>query len=144
MRRAFSEMNREAEQALEVMAIVVGAVFFAIGAYWSFDAVQFFRASERTEGIVTEQRELHWVWIDFTTPDGEQYGFDQKVMNARIGDRVDVRYLPEAPWRDASVDSFEALFGFGAAFTAGGLGSIVLGIGRVRRRRRRVGANTAP
>jgi hypothetical protein len=136
MRRQFSEMNRDVEPVLEVMAIVVGAVFLAIGAYWSFDTVQFVRASERTEGTVTEQREFHWVWVDFTTPDGEHYGYEQKAKNARIGDRVGVRYLPHAPWRDASMDSLEALYGFGATFTAAGLGGIGLGAGRLRRRRR--------
>lgn len=100
---------------------VLGGLFGAVGLMivfgvlaWSLDTYRFVKGSTATEGVVVALNAggSH-PQIKFTTADGKEIEYAQNglIGGYRVGDRATVLYDPQNP-REASVDTFGALWGF--------------------------------
>ncbi|PCE21534.1 DUF3592 domain-containing protein [Burkholderia ubonensis] len=68
--------------------------------------------------------------IEFTTRAGETVSYPQggMISSKKVGQRVAVRYLPDAPARSACVDEFTAVWNLTIVLACGGLFTIVCGL----------------
>ncbi|WP_321872997.1 DUF3592 domain-containing protein [Burkholderia ubonensis] len=114
-----------------VAAIVAGIGFLIATAFTVQSTREFLRTSIVVPGQVTKLKfGGYHPEIEFVTKAGEHILYPQGGITSKmkVGDRAEVRYLPENPLPTATIDRFDAIWGNTVFFAALGMGFIVCGL----------------
>jgi hypothetical protein len=114
-----------------VFAIAIGIGLLVVAAFTARSNWEFLQTSIIVPGeVVRLNAGGSHPQIEFLTKAGEHISYPQggMIYGMKVGDRVNVRYLPDTPSQSATVDKFGAVWNWTLLTLIMGVGAIIAGL----------------